>query len=178
MTSKRRKWGPKITKKPAPPVSICLLFPSAFCSSLHLSTAAFSSENTNKPNLYTTTNTSSTTGSQHNHQAATATLSLFSFWPFSLLCKLLLPAQQQLQRLSSPSTPPPTSPPARPQAFTTSGGSPSLPCINRPRCSLLQSLHAEFILHAATKIISFPLWVGPVQAQPKWMSWFRPSPHF
>ena len=91
---REEKMGSKNHKKTSlPPISIFLLFPSAFCSSLHLSTAAFSSENTNKPNLYTTTNTSSTTGSQHNHQAATATLSLFSFWPFSLLCKLLLPAQ-------------------------------------------------------------------------------------
>jgi len=81
-------------KKPASP---CFHFPSFPISllqlSLYLSTAAFSGEDTNKPSLYTTTNTSSTIGSQHNHQAATTTLSLFSFRAFSLFCKLLFPAQ-------------------------------------------------------------------------------------
>jgi hypothetical protein len=62
-------------------------------------------------------------------------------------------------------TPPPF-PPARPQALTALGGSPSLPCINRLCCSLLLLLHAKFILHATTKIINLALGrasFGPTQ---------------
>jgi hypothetical protein len=76
------------------------------------------------------------------------TLSLFSFQPFSLLCKLLLPAQLQLQQPSSPSTPPPTScQPPRPAApptcvrWTPPTSVPFLPLFSWP-------LHAEDILHA------------------------------
>jgi hypothetical protein len=68
----------------------------------------------------------------------------------------------------------PSSPSARTRTLTTLGGSPSLLGINCPRCLLLQSLHAEFILYAATKIIIIPLLVGPVLAQPKWMDVARP----
>jgi hypothetical protein len=49
---------------------------------------------------------------------------------------------------------------------------PGLASTARPRCSLLLSLHAEFILHAATKIISF----GPGQFWPSPNGWAGSGP--
>jgi hypothetical protein len=49
---------------------------------------------------------------------------------------------------------------------------PCLASTARPCCSLLLSLHAEFILHAATKIISF----GPGQFWPSPNGWAGSGP--
>jgi hypothetical protein len=53
---------------------------------------------------------------------------------------------------------------------------PCLASTAHPYCSLLLSLHAEFILHAATKIITF----GPRQFWPHPNGWagFGPTPIF
>jgi len=94
-------WGRKTIrsknrKYPASPLFPFSFFPHLLSAALSTSsTAAFSSDNTNKPNLYTTTNTSSTTGSQHNHQAATTTLSL-------LLPAFLSPSQTSSCAVATP----------------------------------------------------------------------------
>jgi len=70
---REEKIGSKISQKISsfPVSAIFSLF--FFLSYSTSSTAAFSHENTNTPGLHTTTNTSSTIGSRHDHQAATAT---------------------------------------------------------------------------------------------------------
>jgi len=107
------------------------------------------------------------------HQAATATLSLFSFQPFSLLCNFFFflpwPTPATITSVvASWATGRTTSSRPRPPRQATSS---SLLCLFLPRrgCCMQNSF-----LHATTKLISS--WFGPGQLWPSQSGWLWPCP--
>jgi len=158
-------------KKPASPCFHFPFFPVSLLQlSLHLFTAAFSGKDNNKPSLYTTTNTSSTKQPPRLSLSSPSGLFLSSANFFFL--RSSDSAGQALHQRRHPPLHQHDHRPSPPQVVLH----PCLASTAHPYCSLLLSLHAEFILHAATKIITF----GPRQFWPHPNGWagFGPTPIF
>jgi len=170
----RRKSGPKIAKNQPPPVSIFLLSPSAFCSSLSTSPQLPSPARIPTNPAYTPPRTpappqeASTTTKQPPRLSLSSPSGLFlSSANFFFLRSSNSGGQALHQRRHQPLHQHDHRP-SPPQVVLH----PCLASTARPCCSLLLSLHAEFILHAATKIISF----GPGQFWPNPNGWAGSGP--